>query len=243
MKPKYSIIIPTRNEEEAIAKILCSIPKSIEKVSEIIVVDSSKDITSTIAERLGAKVLRLNKIGKGLAMKKAVEISKGKMLIFLDGDGTDPPEYIPKLLKEIENADLVLGCRASFKSFENEDLLYRRMFEVYGILIRPLFSIIGFKTSDPLAGFRVIRKKDWDRLNLRSSGFEIEAEMNVKAVEKGFRIKEVAIPHLRRGGGLTSSKLAPNPKLWFKIFNVVIVHIKDKKLKKELIKFRKSLQF
>ena len=68
-KEKISIIIPTRNEEEGIAKVLCSIPEKIRKKAEIIVVDSSNDMTPIIAKRLGAKVLRVKKIGKGYAMK------------------------------------------------------------------------------------------------------------------------------------------------------------------------------
>ncbi len=57
MTLKYSIIITTKNEECGIAKVLCEIPEEIEKESEIIVVDSSTDLTPVIAKRLGAKVI------------------------------------------------------------------------------------------------------------------------------------------------------------------------------------------
>lgn len=80
--PKYSIIIATKNEEEAIAKVLCSIPKEISKQSEIIVVDSSNDYTPIIAEKLGAKVIK-SKEGKGRQVKKGVKKSKGDILLFM----------------------------------------------------------------------------------------------------------------------------------------------------------------
>ena len=199
IKPKYSIIIATRNEEEAIAKVICDIPKSIEKESEIIVVDSSTDATPKIAKELRVKLIRSRK-GKGRQMKKGVEKSNGEILIFLDGDGTDPSSFIPKLLKKLEKADLVLGCRSQ-KSFKTDDLWMKEVFRIYRTFIRPLFRLINFNVSDPLAGFRAIRRNDWDRLKLKSNEFEIETEMNIKAIEKKFIVKEIPIPHLKRGGG------------------------------------------
>ncbi len=192
-----SIIIPTLNEEEGIAKVICSIPEEIRKKSEVIVVDVSDDMTSIIAERLGAKVIRSDKKGKGYQMRKAVKESKGDILIFLDGDGTDPPQYIPKLLKELKSANLVLGCRY-LKDFEIDDKKLRNIFKIYGFFITRIFRLIGFKCSgDPLAGFRAIRRKDWDRLNLETDDFKIETEMNMKEVKAGFNIKEVNINNIK----------------------------------------------
>lgn len=237
--PKYSIIIPTKDEEESIAKVICSIPKEIEKEAEIIVVDTSRDLTPVIAKRLGAKVVRVKKKGKGRAMRKGVEKSKGEILIFLDGDGTDPAEYIPKLLKKLRNANLVLGCR-SLKNFKNEDPIMREVFRIYATFVRPLFKIAGLDVSDPLAGFRAIRRSDWEKLNLKSNGFEIETEMNMKALNCNFVIKEVHIPNLKRGGGLCKSKFIKNFRDWIKIIKIVIKYAKDKKVKKELKFFTKK---
>src|SRR5947207_215170 len=106
---KISIIIPTLNEEEGIAKVICSIPQEIRKISEVLVVDASDDLTTVIAQNLGVRVLKSTRRGKGWQMRHGVEESKGEILIFLDGDGTDPADYIPRLLKKLEKADLVLG--------------------------------------------------------------------------------------------------------------------------------------
>lgn len=228
-----SIIIPTLNEEEGIAKVICSIPEKIRKKSEVIVVDASDDMTPIIAEKLGAKVIRMNKKGKGRQMIEGVKQSKGKVLVFLDGDCTDPPQYIPKLLKELKSANLVLGCRY-MKDFEIDDKALRRLFKVYGFFITHLFRLIDFKISgDPLAGFRAIRRKDWDRLNLESDDFKIETEMNIKAIKQGFVIKEVPIPHLRRcGGGLKASKLVFNPQQQFEISKLFFQYFKEEKIKR-----------
>jgi glycosyltransferase involved in cell wall biosynthesis len=230
-----SIIIPTLNEEEGIAKVLCSIPEKIRKKAELIVVDVSDDMTPTIAKRLGAKVIRAGKRGKGRQMRLAVKKSKGDILIFLDGDCTDPPQYIPQLLKELKSANLVLGCRY-LKDFEIDDKMLRRVFKVYGFFITRLFGLINFKVSgDPLAGFRAIRRKDWDKLNLQSDDFKIETEMNVKAVKQGLVIKEVPIPHLKRcGGGLKGSKLLNNPQQVLEIYKLIFKYFKEEQLVSKL---------
>jgi hypothetical protein len=97
-----------------------------------------------------------------------------------------------------------------------------------------IFKPIGFKVSDPLAGFRVIRKKDWERLDLKNNDLGIETEMNIKVVEKGLKVKEVLIPHFKRAGGLIDSKTVFHPHAWFKIFNPLFRYIK-KRLKNKKI--------
>ena len=236
-----SIIIPTLNEEEGIAKVICSIPEEIRNQSEVIVVDVSTDCTPLIAERLGAKVIKAEKKGKGRQMRQGVENSQGEILIFLDGDSTHPAQYIPELLKKLKKANLVLGCQG-MEVFKTDDKMMREFFIIYGFFIRPLFNLIGLKVSDPLAGFRAIRRKDWEKLDLRSDDFEIETEMNIKAMKERFVIKEVATPHLKRGGGFLKSKLTTNPRMWFRILNTVLKYLQDDKLKPKLKAFGVKLK-
>jgi dolichol-phosphate mannosyltransferase len=238
-----SIIIPTLNEEEGIAKVICSIPEDIRKKSEVIVVDASSDYTPIIAEKLGAKVIKMKEKGKGRQMRKAVRESRGDILIFLDGDGTDPPQYIPKLLENLKTANLVLGCR-SMQDFESDDRKMRRIFKVYGFFVINLFRVIGFKIKgDPLAGFRAIRKKDWDKLRLETNDFKIETEMNIKAMKNNFIVKEVPIPHLKRcGGGLKASKLAFNPQQYLEISKLFLKYFKEEKIKKKIKKLELKLK-
>jgi len=220
-----SIIIPTLNEEEGIAKTICSIPEKIRKRSEIIVVDVSTDLTPVIAERLGATVLREKKKGKGWQMRQAVKKSKGDILVFLDGDGTDPAQYIPKLVEKLEKANLVLGCRSLDAT---EDPKMRRYFELWNVVSYPATQMLGLKVSDPLAGFRAIRRSDWDKLDLKSDEFEIETEMNIKALKNHFIIDQVLIPNIRRAGGFLTSKFGTNPKMWVKIYSMLLDYKKEK---------------
>ncbi|PIR72167.1 MAG: hypothetical protein COU42_02480 [Candidatus Nealsonbacteria bacterium CG10_big_fil_rev_8_21_14_0_10_36_24] len=241
MPCQVSIIIPTLNEEEGIAKTICSIPEKIRRDSEVLVADASADYTPIIAQNLGAKMIRTKK-GKGRQMRYAVEKSKGDILIFLDGDGTDPAEYIPKLLEKLKTADLVLGCRSK-KIFKNDYPMMRELYRFYRIFVAPPFRLLNFRVSDPLAGFRAIRRKDWDRLNLKSNTFEIETEMNIKAIKLGFVIKEVKIPNLKRCGGVLKSKFGTNPKMWFKILRLFLKYCEDEAIKAKIKKEIKNIFF
>lgn len=215
---KFSIIIATLNEEKGIAIVINSIPPEIKKDAEIIVADVSTDSTPIIAEKLGAKVIRFEKKGKGRQMREAVKQSKGEILVFMDGDATDPGEYIPKIIDKMEStgANIVLACR-SWENFEKDDKMAKMAYWFYAIFCLPLFWPMGIRVADPLAGFRAIKRKDWDALGLESDYFEIETEMNIKAIKKKFIIKEIHIPNLKRADGITGSKLFADPKMWLKI--------------------------
>ncbi len=230
---KYSIIIATLNEEKGIAKVINSITLEIKKEAEIIVADVSTDSTPVIAEKLGAKVIRMKEKGKGRQMREAVAKSNGDILIFMDGDATDPGEYIPKLIKKMEetSANIVLACRSS-DNFKEDDKMARRVYLFYAIFCLPLFWLVGMKSADPLAGFRAISRKDWDLLSLESNFFEIESEMNVKAIKRNFIIKEIHVPNLRRADGIAGSKLFNDPKMWFKIVWVILKFYGKEKINK-----------
>lgn len=199
--PKVSIIIPTLNEEKGIKDTIQEIPAYIKAYSEIIVVDGlSDDNTTSEAEKASAKILIEKKKGKGTAMRSGVDYARGEFLIFMDGDGTYPSEAIPKFIDLLEEYDLVIGNIIPFL----KDLKGKRVEQLYVYfstkLTNLLFSIFGIALEDPLDGMRAIRKADFEKLNLESDGFEIEAEMNIKAFNYDFKIAEVPIKYLRRKG-------------------------------------------
>jgi len=102
---------------------------------------------------------------------------------------------------------------------------------------------VGFKISgDPLAGFRAIKRENWDKLNLESDGFEIEAEMDVKSLELGFRVSEEPIPLIKRAGGILKSKLITSLRMQLRIFDVTLRYVEEEKNKANLKKFRMEFE-
>ncbi len=227
---KYSIIIATLNEEKGIAWVINSIPKEIRVQSEIIVPDASTDSTPEIAEKLGAKVIRMKEKGKGRQMREAVRQSKGEILIFMDSDMEHPPEYIPQLLAKLLEVDLALACRSS-DNFDSDDKATKRAYWFFSLYCIPIFALINFNVSEAMTGFRAIRRRDWDKLDLKSDYFEIETEMDIKAIKHNFRIGEIHIPNLRRSDGLfRNSRFLASPVVWFKILGMVLKFFLFKKV-------------
>jgi glycosyltransferase involved in cell wall biosynthesis len=200
-KPSFSIIIPTLNEEGGIRNTIERIPRSVKECSEILVVDGkSEDKTIVEAEQAGSKVIVVERPGKGFAMRLGAKLAKGKILIFLDGDGTYPSEDIPKFLKAVKQNILVLGNAVPF--IKNQKNLLKKIQFLYPsfLLSKHLFFKSGIHLQDPLTGMRAITKDDFERLNLASDGFEIETEMNLKAVSLGMKTVEIPIKISKRKG-------------------------------------------
>ena len=199
--PRVSIIIPTLNEEKGIKDTIQEIPDSIKAYSEIIVVDGlSEDNTTSEAEKANAQIVIETKKGKGTAMRSGAEYAKGEFLIFMDGDGTYPSDAIPQFVNLLEESDLVIGNIVPFLKKLNGKGIEQLYVYFSTKLTNLLFSIFGISLEDPLDGMRAIRKVDFQRLNLESDGFEIEAEMNIKAVNHDFKITQLPIRYLKRKG-------------------------------------------
>lgn len=99
-------------------------------------------------------------------------------------------------------------------------------------VLKKLFRAIGFKTKgDPLAGFRIIKRKIWDRLNMKSDDFFIETEMNIKIAKLKLKIAEVPIPILPRMDGILNSKFIRSINQELKIISTLINLYFDSKIK------------
>jgi len=199
MSPKLSIIIPTLNEEKGIVKTLRQINKlNIDK--EVLVVDGlSTDDTVKNAKRYGAKVVIEKRKGKGIAMSTGVKNAKGDMICFLDGDGTYPPKYIPKMIELIDDCDVVVASRMLMKENSTDSLSNLFLYKITPFLFKRYYK--KFKTSEPTTGMRIMRKRTWCDLNLKSVDFMIELEMEIEMAKRGMKVIEISIPCIKRVGG------------------------------------------
>ena len=186
--------IPAFNEEKNIAVLIVQLKKIADKI--IVCNDGSTDLTSKIAEELGATVINHEKnLGYGAAIRSIFLKSKeldGDILVTFDADGQHKIEDINRVVGPIinEESDLVIGSRFLDKS-EKEVPKYRKV----GIKIITKVTNVTIKKqlTDSQSGFRAYSKKVLNELNPSELGMGISTEILIKASAKNFRISEVPI--------------------------------------------------
>ena len=186
--------IPAFNEEKNIAVLIIQLKKIADKI--IVCNDGSTDLTSKIAEGLGATVINHAKnLGYGAAIRsiflKAKELG-GDILVTFDADGQHRIEDINRVIKPIinEESDLVIGSRFLDKS-EKEVPQYRKV--GIKIITKVTNATIKKQLTDSQSGFRAYSKKVLNELNPSELGMGISTEILIKASAKNFRISEVPI--------------------------------------------------
>ncbi|MGD0576652.1 MAG: glycosyltransferase family 2 protein [Candidatus Staskawiczbacteria bacterium] len=207
--PEISIILPCRNEEQALPFCLKQIKETVQKnnlPAEIIVSDSSTDKSPEIAKKENVILVKHNKEGYGIAYLEAFKISKGKYIFMADADATYDFSRIPDFIKELRKGyDLVVGNRFSGK-IEKGAMPWQNRFIGTPILSFILKLFFGAKIIDSQSGMRAIKKSSLDKLNLQTTGMEFASEMIVKAIKNKLKIKEIPVNYFKRKG---KSKLRP----------------------------------
>jgi len=205
-KPFVSVIIAALNEEESIANVIKSVPKDL--ADEIVVVDNgSNDRTAEIAKGAGARVIQEPLAGYGRAFRAGLRaISPGcEIVVFLDGDGSDCPEMMDRLVTPIieDRSDFVIGSRTRGNR-EAGSLIFHQV--VAGYMIGFLLRILYGAHSTDMGPFRAIRRETLDKLNLREETYGWPLEMQMRAARARVRTMEVPVDYRRRAGG--HSKIA-----------------------------------
>ncbi len=197
---KTAVIIPAHNEADSIKKVLSEIPVIVE---ETIVVDNcSSDTTAEIAKSEGATVVYEKHMGYGAACLKGIEYLKTKsydIVVFLDGDYSDYPEELPKLVAPIvkDNYDFVLGSRVLGQREKGSLPIQSRIGSVIaGILIQIFWNT---KYTD-LGPFRAIKFDKLLQLNMKDKWFGWTVEMQIKAAKKNYKILEIPVRYRKRIG-------------------------------------------
>ena len=201
IKEKLIVVaIPCYNEEVTIGKVMADFKTELPTAEFLVIDNNSTDRTAEIAIRAGARVFSEKKQGKGFAVQKIFEIFKGDILILVDGDDTYPAESVKKIINPIinEEAEMVVGNRMhrrNLKNFSQSHWLGNKF------LTRSLNFLFRTKLKDMESGFRAMDKKFIESSALLASGFGIEPEITIQALEKGMRIKEIPIAvKIRKNG-------------------------------------------
>lgn len=205
-KSFVSVIIAALNEEAAIAQVINSVPQDV--ADEILVVDNgSKDRTAEVARNAGARVVKEPVPGYGRAFRAGLRsISpECEIVVFLDGDGSDYPEQMDRLVRPIVEgtADFVIGSRTR-GSREPGSMNIHQV--IAGHMIGFILGVLYGVHSTDMGPFRAIRRETLDKLGLREETYGWPLEMQIHAAQAGVRTLEVPVDYRRRAGG--QSKIA-----------------------------------
>ena len=183
-----SVVIPTLNEEENLAFVLRDLQQ--EQILEVIIVDGhSTDGTVSVAQSLGARVI-FDETGKGSALRKGMRAAKGDIVVAMDADCSHRTREVGLLVEGIKAGyDICMGSRFLQGGGTDDMPWYRRAgnrFFVYLVNLR-----WRTKYSDLCYGYRSFRRDCIDKLALSTTGFDIEAEIAIKAAKRKLRVLEV----------------------------------------------------
>ncbi|MEE9497861.1 MAG: glycosyltransferase family 2 protein [Nitrospinaceae bacterium] len=227
MSPKISVIIPAYNEEESLPHVLNDLPR--DRLHQIIVVDNrSTDRTSEVASANGATVVYEKRQGYGQACLSGMDaLDNPDIVVFLDGDYSDFPEEIDLLLAPIlkGEADFIVGSRMILEESRKALLPQARYGNQLAVFLIRLF--FGHRFTD-LGPFRAIRYESLQAIGMRDKNFGWTVEMQIKAVQKGLRIREVPVRYRMRIGvskitGTVSGTLKAGTKIIYTIFRYLII--------------------
>ena len=189
--PVVSIVIPAFKEGKTIRKVIRDLKNSSSYNTEIIVVDGySKDGTEEIVKEENARFVTEKRIGYGRAIKTGIDHAKGDIVVIIDADDTYDASDIDRVVQPLlkDEADVCLASRLGGKllpgSMPGMNLFGNRMFtSMYNV-------IYGQNVSDTQTGFRAMKKKAIDCLDLYSDGMGLATVFLTEAAKKGFRITE-----------------------------------------------------
>jgi glycosyltransferase involved in cell wall biosynthesis len=197
------LIIAALNEEHGIGLTIAEMKDTLDEVSVLVVDGNSEDRTVEIAKSLGAKVVCQKGFGKGDALAKALEHADLKVdyIILTDADYTYPAEYVPAMMKLLEENPLVgMVCGNRLTGYIDKEALHS-IFLTGNKLLALVYNLFNqVPLQDPLTGLRVVRSEILRGWVPKSKGFDIEVELNNLVERRGFTIREIPISYRARLG-------------------------------------------
>jgi glycosyltransferase involved in cell wall biosynthesis len=187
-----AVLIPCYNEELTIADVVHQFRAQLPSANIYVFDNNSTDKTIEQATLAGAIVLKERRQGKGYVVQSMFRQIDADIYVMVDGDGTYPPEAVHRLIAPVlhREADMVVGTRLHTDSQSQFKVLNRFGNHLFLSVLNSIFSV---KLSDILSGYRVFNRKFVKGIPIFGGGFEIETELTIKAVERGYQIVEIPV--------------------------------------------------
>jgi len=198
---RVSVVIPALNEEEPIAGVVRECLATAVPAEVIVVDNGSTDRTAERAREAGARVINAPRgYGRACAAGAHGVSQECDIVVFLDGDGSDIPAFMPQLVEPIARGthDFVIGSRTRGQrepgSMNCAQILSGR---IAGWIMQLLY---GVRYTD-MCPFRAIARDALAKLDMREETYGWNLEMQMKAARVGLRILEIPVNHRNRTGG------------------------------------------
>jgi glycosyltransferase involved in cell wall biosynthesis len=203
-RARVAVLVPCYNEEAAIAKVVRDFRAALPQASVFVYDNNSTDRTAAVARAAGAEVFEEKHQGKGFVVRRMFTDIEADIYVLVDGDATyDAPSARAMIARLLEDRlDMVVANRV-----HREQSAYRAG-HVAGnrLLTGFVASMFGPSFNDMLSGYRVFSRRFVKSFPLLSSGFEIETELTIHALELGLAVAEIDTPYYPRLQG-SASKL------------------------------------
>jgi len=203
-EPRIAILVPCHDEARTIAKVVGDFHVALPGAAIHVFDNNSTDATAKAAADAGAHVQRVTLQGKGNVLRRMFADVEADVYVLVDGDDTYEAASAPTLVDTLvsESLDMVVGVRAPAA-----ESAYRKGHESGNRLLTGFLSwLFGSNCTDVLSGYRAFSRRFVKSFPVHSSGFEIETELTVHALELSMPVGEVVTPYKGRPDG-SQSKL------------------------------------
>ena len=194
------ILIPCLNEERGVPSVVREYRHQFPGARIVVVDNDSTDATAAVAREAGADVVVERRQGKACAVLTAFCEIDSDILIMVDGDDSYPADGAQRLLDRFrkESADMVTGIRRS----SNGQSCFRPLHQAgTSAFARVLGIVFGYKPLDVFSGLRLFSRRFYKNVPIHSRGFELEMELTIQAIDKGFSMADVEVPFRDRAQG------------------------------------------
>jgi dolichol-phosphate mannosyltransferase len=218
MAEQVLVVVPTYNERDNLRPLLARLHTAVPDADVLVVDDDSPDGTGRLADELAAanpriRVLhRAEKNGLGAAYLAGFAVALGgehQVIVGMDADGSHAPEDLPALLAALDDADVALGSRYVPGGQVLNWPAHREWLSRGGNLYSRLALGVGIR--DITGGYRAFRRQVLEELDLgdvASQGYCFQVDMAWRAVQAGFRVREVPITFVERERGTSKMSTA-----------------------------------
>lgn len=197
ISPQVTVIIPAKNEAQALEKLLPRLLKRVDQNRILVIDDGSTDDTKGILEAHGVQVIRHEKsLGNGAAIKAGLRLAGTPIVVCMDADGQHDPAHMKQLVDGLEDGyDMVVGARGSV----SQASMARRL--ANGFYNRFASWMTGSQIDDLTSGYRACRTEKFiEFIDLLPNGFSYPTTITMAFIRSGYPVAYEPVPVSKRIG-------------------------------------------